>query len=296
MAVKTDPAGVPQPSTTDELRQAFDDAPKHGFIESPPNTEYVTDETLDMPEHVEWDGQGSTVVLIDDDDAAGVRLNDRSRAFRVSVDMGASSGAGFLVDSAVARHNLDTIPVSGTVTAESGSGTRGVFFKADQERMFGHSFSIACDGVDVPVDMWSPRDTDGSNDFMTSIYGDVLARDFEIGIRARGAGESTVNSTLFRVQMTPGDRTETLSEVDHDDAAQNVTIGTCGDASRYDQLVHVKETRHPPYGARAKAMHDFFSFDGYSSDRSPGLVRNEADYDYRDGETPQVIDCSEGGS
>lgn len=284
---ESDPAGVPQPATTAQLREAFADAPEHSMIESPPGTTYQIDSSLVMPPFVEWDGRGSTVVNNGGGDA--IRLDNRSRVFNVDVEMGNADGGAFVYDSSLSRQTLDTTTVGGTVTGSPGSGARGVFVKADDDRVFGHNFTVRTIDIDYPVDMWSPK----RGGFVTSMYGDVKATNFDIGIRCRGDGETTVNSSLLHVDMNPGDGATTLLEVDHPDAAQNVAFGTGGDASAYDQLVHVKETRHPPLSARAKAMHDFLSRDGYSSTRSPGLVRNDTNYDFRSEETPEVIDCSQ---
>lgn len=286
----TDAAGVPQPADTTELLAAIDDAPEHSFIESPVGTTYNISEPITMAPFVEWDGQGSTVVNNAGGSSHGIRLDNRSRLFNVNVDMGSSSGAAYVYDSALSRQTQDTTTQGGTVTATSGSGTRGVFVKADQDRVFGHYFGIETTDVDYPVDVWSPLD----GGFVTSMYGDIKATNFETAVQARGDGSTTVNANTFRVNLDPGASASSALEVDHPDSSLNSLLGTVGDASLYTQLINVIETNQESDNDRAKAMHDILSRDGYSSDQDSSLTTLSTtvqQYDFRQEETPQVIDC-----
>jgi hypothetical protein len=87
----------------------------------------------------------------------------------------------------------------------------------------------------------------------------------------------------IRPGTDPGNSASSLLEFDVNDGVHFMTSGYVANPDAHDQLLWIRETRNGDRGG-----HSFMSYDGYSSRRDPGFVRNDTDDD-----DTVVIDCSD---
>ena len=267
---ETDAAGVPRPADADELRSALADASEHSLVECRSGT-FRPGATLTIPDYVRLDATGVTFVPRHDD--AVFSLGARGRLLNGTIQLGSSGGTGVLNDSSVGdsyAHKWGAVPVGTRITAESGSGATGyqVLRATDGGNSFYHNPVFATDGVDTPLYLDNPSE----NGFITSVNTRLVARDFVNAVVAESPNGISNNYTVC--DLTPGSNTESVTVTDADYGRRNCAEGTFGDASKYDQIVWIQSTRQfdsDSYGGN----HVHLSYDGYSSRRNPGLVRDD---------------------
>jgi len=267
-----DAAGVPRPTTETELRRALNNASEHEVIDCPEGTVYEPGSTLAVPESITLDLRGATVrprhsgVVIDLGGGGWSGPGDGpNTVYGGTIEMGSSSGIG-VRNRTDGRRFWPAVPVGTHVSADPGSGATGyqiLLGSGGNNNAWDRPvFSTA--GVDTPLHMRS------RSGFITSVNAHLTAADFVNGVVCDGDGD-TISHTYTVCRFTPGPNTES-GLVNDIEGRRNCIEGWLGDASKYDQLVRVREARKNRTG-----QHTCLSWDGYSSATSPGLVRDTTD-------------------
>ena len=266
---ETDAAGVPRPADANELDSALSNVPEHSLVECRPGTVYRPGSTLEVPRWVTLDATGAVIEPQHGGDA--VQLEDWAEMYGGTINMGDSDGIGVLNDAQGNNVKWKTGCYGTHITANPGSGTVGhkVMISGDG-RNFYHSPVLSTAGVDFPLEINNDGARSGS--FITSINAHLVASDFVTAIRGYGPPERNMSHCFTRCDLTPGPRTKTALEYDNNRGRRFCAEGNVGDASKYDQLLWIKQTKDNRVG-----QHVLLSYDGYSSRRNPGLIRNDTD-------------------
>jgi hypothetical protein len=279
----TNPAGVPQPADGDELESAVANASDYSKIQCVPDTTYQVSDTLSLPEGVDLVLNGATLQATHGETAVDVSQRFPTKVWGGTIDLGSSGGVGVEVRGSGSVIKWDSTVVGTTIRAQPGTGARGFFVNADSDNTFFVSSVFQTEGVDIPYDLRSPGGV-GKN-FITSNRAYIVMNDYDIGIRCRGEGDTTIAKSTTFVEANPGSSASAFLDFDVEDGTTFLTEGFVQNIDAHDEFLYIKNTR-----GNSQANHSHVSFSGHSSRRNPDLVRDETNASGED--DTYVIDAS----